>query len=182
MRVQLRARTRRTAYPPLRGMGAWARLSGPRPGVLSVEMKGEPMQSVEQIAQKWAQRTSAASEDYKAGVRNYSGNPMERAAQQIPYYLQKVNEAVSSGRMAAALRNTPKEKWVSGAVNKGAARISAGVAESRSLYVAHLNKFMPVYQAIKDEVANMPKGTTEDGLNRVRVAIQRLKAAAGKPI
>lgn len=130
--------------------------------------------SVADIVAKWKRNTTqAASTSYREGVQQTSVNPMERAAAAVPLYLQKVQEAVASGKVEQALRDTPKQAWVDGCLNKGAGRIAAGVTQAESVVQQFHTQLKPHTDMVKKAISDMPKGTPEDSEART-IAAQRL--------
>lgn len=71
------------------------------------------------------------AQNYKDGINATSKNPMALAAQNINGYLQGVQEAVSSGRMVAALNNTPVSLWKNNSINVGSTRLAAGAKRGK---------------------------------------------------
>lgn len=138
------------------------------------------MRSAAEAVAAYVSGMSGASERYKSGVQAVQTSPTAQAAAALPRYLQGVNEAVSSGRMAAALNNVSLEQWKSAAINKGAARLASGASAAKEKMAAHFNKWMPIYANIKSTIAQMPKGGTANALARVQATIMMLKQAAGK--
>ena len=60
------------------------------------------------VAAKWAQRTSAASQDYVDGVRNTDKDPTALAINAIPRMRTRVLEAIDSGKVG---RSRPATNW-----------------------------------------------------------------------
>lgn len=140
------------------------------------------MATAEQMAQRYLDGTGSANaqKKYKEGIDAVAESPMAKAAAALPLYLQRVQEAVSSGRMANALMGASFSRWKENAKAKGAERYATGCRLAADKMRAHFSKWAGVYNNIKAEVSNMPKGTTEDSIARVRRSIEMMKAAAGK--
>lgn len=140
------------------------------------------MLTPDQIAAKWSERMGSGStkQAYIQGVQGYQGNPMEAAAAADDLFLRKVEESVRSGRRAARLRATPRERWLGGATGKGADRLSSGASTARPKVLAHFQTWGPRYQQVRDAVRNMPKGTRADSEARMRAAMNMLMDFAGK--
>jgi hypothetical protein len=121
-----------------------------------------------------------AKAKYQAGVDAVTDSPMAKAAAADQLYLDKVRESVESGRRARALMAVPLQRWKDQARNKGAERLAGGARAAVDKVRAHFQKWAPIYQQIKQEVAGMPKGTIEDSLARVRRSMEIAIANKGK--
>lgn len=138
--------------------------------------------NIEQAVQRYvAGGTSAAArQKYIDGIQGFQGNPMELAAQQDQFFLQRVTESVTSGKRAAALRAVPVATWKQMAVTKGAPRLGPGMAAAQDKYRAHLQRFAPVYDRITQELATMPRGGLAAAQARSAKAIEIMMTAAGR--
>lgn len=138
--------------------------------------------TAEQAVQRYLQSTQSgqARQRYLDGIAGTQVNPMEEAAKADQLYLQRVQEAVTSGRRQAALLNTPKSRWTDNATKKGADRLATGAAQAADKVRAHFQKWTPIYQQISQQVQAMPKMTTEDSIARSAATIRAMKQAAGK--
>lgn len=119
-----------------------------------------------EITEKWKQRTSAATEDYKKGVQAVSQAPGELAAQAAPKALQNFQEAINSGRFARRVRSVTLEQWKAAASDKGAARIASGVNAAGAKTTGFWQEFLPHLQSVQAQVNSMPNVTLEDGIQR----------------
>jgi hypothetical protein len=142
--------------------------------------------SAQDSAAKWlaAMQAPATSQAYAAGVAAVTVSPTAQAAtpQAEQLYLQGVQDAVSSGRRAAALNSVTLQAWQAAASGKGAQRLSSGAQAAQGKVQAFFTKFAPVFQNIHQTVNAMPKGGMANSLARVQTAITLLKQAAGKPV
>jgi hypothetical protein len=82
-----------------------------------------------------------------------------------------VQQAVSSGKMAAALNAVQLSDWQNAMNTKAVARIPAGVQAAKPKYNAFMDKWLPYEQALSSRVASMPKGTVADSQARAAFAI-----------
>jgi hypothetical protein len=129
------------------------------------------MLTAAQVADKWAQNTAGATNALKAGVANVTISPTAQAAQALDRYLSGVQQAVSSGKMAAALNAVQLSDWQNAMNTKAVARIPAGVQAAKPKYNAFMDKWLPYEQALSSRVASMPKGTVADSQARAAFAI-----------
>lgn len=121
-----------------------------------------------------------AKKKYIEGIDSVTESPMQKAADADQLYLQRVSESVSSGRRRQALLAVPMQRWKDNAKGTGSERLASGARKASDKVRAHFQKWTPIYQQMKSEIAAMPKGTIEDSMARVRRAIEIAKQAAGK--
>lgn len=133
-------------------------------------------------AARWlaAMQSPTTTQNYKDGVNATTKNPMQLAAQNINGYLAGVQDAVQSGRMVAALNNTPVSVWKNGATGTGATRLAPGATAAAAKVQAHFAKWTPIYNNISQTIAGMAKGGLANAMQRQQIAYQMLKEAAGK--
>ena len=140
--------------------------------------------SAAQMSQAYqdAMGSAATAAKYKQGIDNTTVNPMELAAtpQAEQLYLDRINEAVASGRRSAKLRSVPKSRWSNNAKNIGAQRLRDGAMKAKAKVDAHFAQWAPIYQNISDTVRSMPKGGRQASKDRANKAIDMLMDAAGR--
>lgn len=135
-------------------------------------------------AAKWLAAMTApqTSANYVAGIEGTTVNPMQRAADSQDLYLAGIQDAVNSGRMRAALLNTPLQAWKDGATKKGAGRLSSGATAAKDKVRAHFQEWTPIYRNISDTVQAMAKGGEANAVARMTMAYRMLKQSAGKSV
>lgn len=121
----------------------------------------------QQIADKWAANTGAATQAYTQGVQGFNGNPMAMAAAASDRYLAGVQNAVSSGKWQASLSGKSADYWKTAAVQKGAPRLASGANQAKPKFVSFMTKFLPVVQSAAAQVRAMPKGGLQNGIARM---------------
>lgn len=122
--------------------------------------------SATDIAAKWAANTSGAVERYKKGVSQTTVDPTAKAIERQDDYVAGVTEAASSGKWAAGLRRAGRQKWLDGALNKGAANIATGVRFGQSKqaeFHAHHQPF------VEQEAARIKQALPGRGNGRARM-------------
>lgn len=124
------------------------------------------------VAAKWAQNTSGAAAAMKAGVMAVTTAPTATAAQHLDRYQQGVMNAVSSGKMAAALNAVSLQDWQQAMVTKGIARVPQGVQAAQPKFQSFMDSWLPYEQGLQQRMASMPKGTLADSTARAAFAIQ----------
>lgn len=130
------------------------------------------MLSAAAVAAKWVQNTSGAANAMKAGVQAVTVSPTSVAAQHLDRYQAGVMQAVSSGKMAAALNAVSLADWQNAMLTKGISRVPQGVQAAQGKMQAFLDKWLPYQDGLRQRIASMPKGTLADSQARANFAIQ----------
>jgi hypothetical protein len=125
------------------------------------------------IANKHAQRTTAAIPDYVNGVKGVTVAPGQKAAAAQQKWITNLQESATSGRWARRISAVPLEEWKAAAAGKGAQRIAAGVEAGKVKMAKFMTNFIPHLQQVQSELANMPSTTLEDNLQRMVVNARR---------
>lgn len=115
-----------------------------------------------EYAEKWARRTSQASEDYRKGIERTTESPMEKAAAAQDKMLANLIESVNSGKWARALRNVTIAEWKDGALRKGVQRIAAGVQNATEKQRQMAQRLLETVDRGLSEIEQMPSTTFED--------------------
>jgi hypothetical protein len=138
--------------------------------------------NVEQALQRYLTngQSAAARQKYIDNINGFQGNPMQLAADQEQLYLQRIQEAVSSGKRRAALLAVNPQTWKQMAATKGAARLGPGMQAAQDKMRAALTKWAPIYDQVHNEVSQMPKGGLAESQARASRAIEILMRAAGR--
>ena len=121
---------------------------------------------------KWVRNTSGAADAMKIGVMAVTTAPTATAAQHLDRYQQGVMNAVSSGKMAAALNAVTLNDWQQAMVTKGIARVPQGVQSAQGKFQTFMDAWLPYEQQLQTRIAQMPKGTLADSQARANFAIQ----------
>ena len=130
------------------------------------------MLSSADVAAKWVTNTSNAGAAMKAGVMAVTVAPTHTAALHLDRYQSGVMQAVSSGKMAAALNAVSLTDWQNAMVTKGIARVPQGVQAAKGKVQTFMDQWLPRMQDLKTRIANMAKGTLADSQARAAFAIQ----------
>ena len=118
-------------------------------------------------AEKWANRLKGATGEVRAGVESVTESPMDKAADAADKWINRVQEAHSSGKFAARLRATPLAKWKQNTLEKGIGRIAAGVDNARGDVQSFYDQLFPFQDSLKATVESMPDVTLEDSIARM---------------
>lgn len=127
------------------------------------------MKSAAEVAKKWAQRASAAQPDYVAGIEAVTEAPGAKAAAKADKYIAKVTENVE--KWADNVGATTLNDWKNATKGK-AGRYAQGVQQGTSNMGAFLNEYLPYVEQGRQQVANMPDMTVEDGVARAAAMIR----------
>ena len=130
----------------------------------------------EQMAEKWARRTSAASQDYVAGINRVTEAPGVAAAAKQDKYVAGVQEAAASGKWANRVASVSLADWKRLAADKGAGRIAAGVQGAQTKYQRFAREFLPFLDGIVAEVNAMDDTTLEA---RIQRSVEYQRKASG---
>lgn len=130
------------------------------------------MMSAADIVEKQISNVGSSVERYKRGIEQCPVNPMQRAAEAIPRYLQGVQEAVSSGYLAKRLNETPVADWKSNSIGKGANRLLSGIQAAKPKMLKFWQAFVPHLQEGQRMLEGMPRGGLENGIARATAMIR----------
>jgi hypothetical protein len=133
------------------------------------------VKTAQQATQAWQAGIAGGSAKYSAGIQSTNVNPMELAAAQTDKALANYTQAVTSGRMAAALRATPVSFWKSQATNS-AAKWSAGAQKGLTKFTAAAQRMQSAWQGAHDAA----KAAGPDPVARFTAAMNVMVAAGKK--
>jgi hypothetical protein len=128
----------------------------------------------EQFADKWNRRIKAAVPDIQAGIQRVTTAPGEAAAAKQDKLLQRVTEAITSGKWAERVRAVTVEDWRRAALNKGIPRIAAGADGAMDKQREFASQLLPYLDRVVSEVKRMPDLTLEDAIARASYVIREM--------
>lgn len=128
----------------------------------------------QEVAEKWARRTAAASSDYAAGVQRVTQAPGAAAAAQQGRLLQRFTDSVQSGKWGQRVSSVSLADWQRAAIDKGAPRFAGGVQAAQPKMQDFMQQFLPVVESAKGKIAAMPHNNVEDGINRAATYIREV--------
>ncbi len=139
-----------------------------------------PMPSPAVAAQSWQNGMQNATQRIQAGVNNVTVAPTQVAAAAADRMLAGIQRAVSSGKWQASLQAVSLQDWKQAMLDKGVNRIAQGAAAAKPKMQAFLSQFLPyVQQGVQQLDATMPRGDTEQNINRA-IFMMRHNAAFRK--
>ncbi len=127
------------------------------------------------LADKWARRAQAASQDYVEGVRNPSENWQEATLRARDRWRQGIQEAMNNNLWEAGVRGTPNEEWQRRAVELGQARYPQGVAARKDVWQREWEPYRQVLEGLTLPERG-PKGAPQN-YERVRAVGEALRQA-----
>lgn len=141
------------------------------------------MKTAAQMASNWTQAMGnpKTAQNYKDGINGCAVNPMALAAtpEAQALYAQNTALAVSSGKMANRLNQTPVQTWKDNAVNVGAQRFQSGATKASAKVQKFFTTWAPIYAQASQAAKALPKGGIANAMARVQAAIGVMMQAAG---
>jgi len=105
------------------------------------------------------------------GVNAVTESPMEKAALKADAYLAGVQRAVQSGKYAANLRKVTLSDWKQAMLKKGIQNMQNGYMNSKAKFTRFMTDFLPFARSVSDQIKAMPKGTIQQGKDRMMKVI-----------
>lgn len=129
------------------------------------------MLTAQQIADKWVNNTSNATEAYKNGINAVTESPMQKAANNVDGYVAGVQRAAQSGKYQRGLLRVDLPTWKNLAATKGANRLGTGVAAAKGKMQSFLGEFLPFLSGLQTQLSTMPRGSFEQNKARANAAM-----------
>jgi hypothetical protein len=130
------------------------------------------------LAAKWAQNLSGASQSYIQGVQAVTESPTAKAAANPQKYLAGVAGAVNSGKWANKLNAVTLNQWQQAATQVGAQRLASGATAAKPKVAAFWQQFGPILQQVTTQTNQMPSNTVQDRINKAVAQMTNLHNAA----
>lgn len=128
----------------------------------------------EQFAEKHARRLKASTADIKRGIENVTESPTAKAADASTKMLQNLTEAVNSGKWGRRLKAVSLEDWKAATINKGLARIPAGIDAAHDKQVAFAGQLFPFEDRVMAMVDKLDDLTLDDSIARVTLWMREM--------
>lgn len=119
------------------------------------------------VAEKWARRISASTQDVIDGVNNTRVNPAELAIAKKQKLLANFQASVNDGRWERGLRRTTLQSWQQAMITKGVNRIAQGADAAKPKMQAFMQELLPYQDSVRSEIEAMPDITLEDSIARM---------------
>jgi len=124
------------------------------------------VKSLDDIITKWKNRSSIATPEYEAGIRDPSRPWMEATLDAEETYKAAVIAAANAGRFGIGVRSAGNDAWFNACIEKGVQRFAQGVALAAPAYE---KGFRPYHKALSALVLT-PRRGRGDERNLLRVA------------
>lgn len=121
----------------------------------------------QQAAAKWGSRLKGAQTEIRQGVEGVTESPMDKAADAADKWINRLQEAHSSGKFARRLRAVPLDKWKRNTIDIGINRISAGVDKATDDMEDFFSQLFSFQESLLRTVDSMPDTTLDDSINRM---------------
>jgi hypothetical protein len=133
-----------------------------------------------EYADKWSRRLKQATPDIQAGIKRVQVAPGVAAAQQQAAMLQNLTAAVSSGVWARRVASVSVQDWQNAALNKGVARITAGVDAATPKVAANAQALLAAVDGAVQATNMHPRGDIESNINRAVTFMREMAKRAPK--
>jgi hypothetical protein len=131
------------------------------------------------MAEKLIKRAGAAADDWVAGVKNPSRDPIEAALAAKEKFVDRLNTAIKEGRWEVGLKKVSHADIVKVVDRLGPSVFSSGL-EARSDKIAKVfNELQPLFQSVSDTIQGMSDKTDADREKRLLMA-RKLMIEVGK--
>lgn len=133
------------------------------------------IKTAQEVAAKWAQRTSQAAPDYAKGVAQTDKDPTALAIAAGPRYLANVTRSFNDGTWANGLRRIGKTGWQAAVAAKGQQNFSTGVQAAEAKVAETFGPLLAFEQNLLNQVSGMPNVTDADRENRMLVWVRGMR-------
>lgn len=133
-----------------------------------------------EYAEKWGRRMKGATADIQRGVEQVTESPGVAAARQAQLFLQKLSEAIASGKWQRAVAGVSAQDWKDSMIRKGLQRIAAGVDQAQPSQVQMAQKLLADVDAAVAEVNKTPRGDLETNIGRAATFARSMHSRAKK--
>lgn len=120
-----------------------------------------------EIAEKWKRRTQAATTDMQRGIERVTEAPGQKAAAKQEKMKRRLTESIDSGKWAANVSKVSLSDWKAAAINKGVARVSAGVEASAPKMQQFMGELLPHIESGQQMLEQMPDVSDSDNEQRM---------------
>lgn len=132
--------------------------------------------STQAVLAKWARNagSTAAQENYRAGVQSVTEAPGTKAAAAVGKYKAGVERAVETGKFADNVGRVTLAEWKASA-EMGAKRLADGVKKGEAKMGRFLTDFLPFVATVQAEVQGMPSTTESEREERMLRNVRALR-------
>ena len=120
----------------------------------------------EQAREKHARNLTASLPDMRIGIDAVTEAPGKKAAAAQAKMKANLVASIDSGKWAKNVAATTLEDWKRKMIDKGLARIPAGIEGAADKVEAFFAKLFPFQDTLQAKIDAMPDLTLEDSINR----------------
>jgi hypothetical protein len=135
--------------------------------------------SPEKWTEKLIKRATAAADDWLAGIKNPSRDPVKAAIEADDKWKDKIQQAIKEDRRKKALEKVSHADIVATVDKLGTRVFTDGIAARENKIVKVVKELQPLVQAVSDTIQSMPDKTDADREKRLLMA-RRLMIEVGK--
>lgn len=128
--------------------------------------------SVQDAVSKWQQRVSQSGQFYQQGVSNPSVDWAGPAVAAAPRRNAGLQMAIAEGRIDAGIQRAGTAKWRNNTVAKGVSAWQTNTPKAAPQYSAGLQRVYGYFQAADAAVANMPRTSRAERIQRAATFLQ----------
>lgn len=134
-----------------------------------------------QIAQKWADKTAAATDQLKNGVMAVDKAPSFSAVEQAQVWIDKLNQSFREQTWQDALTAVTLQDWQNAMITKGIPVIADRVRKAVGKYQKFIDAYMNWFKLnVQPQLDSTPRGTLEQNISRATLVIRASAAMRGK--
>lgn len=123
--------------------------------------------SVNAAAAKYLRGVQQGGEAWSESINGLTQSPMDAAIAAAPLWEQKMNEAIANKSWQAGLARMPFSTWKQKTLN-AKSKYTSAAPQAAAAWTAFANKAAPIWEQAKQTAKQMPKGSMEDSIARVR--------------
>lgn len=133
-----------------------------------------PKLTPQQIAAKWAQRLSGATNEIKDGVMNTKTAPSQSAIAKKDKFRQNLLASIDNGDWEAGLSRITLADWQKAMIDKGLGRIASGAQAAQGDFTSFMSELLPYQEQVVQQIKSMPDLTLEDSIQRMSTMVRAM--------
>lgn len=136
--------------------------------------------NAQQWLDKWGRRLNAAGQDIQTGVQRVTVAPGQQAAAAQSLMLQRLTDAITSGKWARQVSSVSLSDWQNAMTNKGIPRISQGVTTAQKNKQGIITATLAAVDTAAAQANALPKGGLEQSIARATTFMRAMSQNAPK--
>ena len=131
-------------------------------------------QNAQDVAAKWAQRLSGATNEIKAGVMATTVAPSTKAIAKKDKFRQNLLRSIDNGDWEAGLAKVTLPMWQKAMLDKGLGRIASGAQAAQGDFGNFMQELLPYQESVSNQISSMPDLTLEDNIQRMATYVREM--------